>query len=308
MSAGPAVTSPSPPRNEVRTRLWMGLIMALAAAGTLVGDHLLHGWTGRPVHPFLLASILTLTVVGVRELHALLTPFPRPPVWVCLAGCVLIALTNWPVHLGWLAPPGQPWPWLVWMFTALTLAAFLHEMAVFRQPDGTLQRLSLFLFILAYLGLLPCYFVQLRWWPPVDDLAGLRGVAALALVIFVPKGADIGAFFTGRWLGRHRMTPLLSPKKTWEGLAGGLLLSALIAVLITRLLPPLLASDLEAAAFGIVVGGAGVFGDLAESLIKRECRQKDASHVVPGFGGILDVVDSVLFAAPVAYWWLRGGA
>jgi phosphatidate cytidylyltransferase len=58
--------------------------------------------------------------------------------------------------------------------------------------------------------------------------------------------------------------------------------------------------------FGISVGVAGMLGDLAESLIKRDCRQKDASHVVPGFGGVLDVVDAVLFAAPVAYWWLRG--
>ena len=64
-------------------------------------------------------------------------------------------------------------------------------------------------------------------------------------------------------------------------------------------------SDLAAAGFGLTVGIAGVLGDLAESLIKRDCRQKDASQVVPGFGGVLDVVDSVLFAAPVAYWWMR---
>jgi phosphatidate cytidylyltransferase len=104
------------------------------------------------------------------------------------------------------------------------------------------------------------------------------------------------------------MTPVLSPKKTWEGLAGGLVLSALIAVAVNRLVAPVLRGDGEAALFGLAVGVAGVLGDLAESLIKRDCLKKDASAVVPGFGGVLDVVDSVLFAAPVAYWWLhRGG-
>jgi phosphatidate cytidylyltransferase len=156
----------------------------------------------------------------------------------------------------------------------------------------------------AYLGLLPAFFVQLRWWP--DAAPALAGVTALALVIFVPKCGDIGAYFTGRLVGRHAMTPLLSPKKTWEGLAGGLTASVAVAAALNGVLSPILGTHAQAAAFGLAVGVAGVLGDLAESLIKRDCKQKDASHVVPGFGGVLDVVDSVLFAAPVAYWWLLG--
>jgi phosphatidate cytidylyltransferase len=89
-------------------------------------------------------------------------------------------------------------------------------------------------------------------------------------------------------------------------MAGGLVLSAAVAVAINRLAPEsLLHGDVMAAAFGLVVGGVGALGDLAESLIKRDCRQKDASQVVPGFGGVLDVIDAILFAAPVAYVWLR---
>jgi phosphatidate cytidylyltransferase len=102
------------------------------------------------------------------------------------------------------------------------------------------------------------------------------------------------------------MTPVLSPKKTWEGAAGGLAAAVLAAVAIDRLGPE---SVLRRAwaweiGFGLVVGVAGMLGDLAESLIKRDCQSKDASHAVPGFGGVLDVVDAVVFAAPPAYGWL----
>jgi phosphatidate cytidylyltransferase len=104
------------------------------------------------------------------------------------------------------------------------------------------------------------------------------------------------------------MTPVLSPKKTWEGAAGGLLAAVLVTVALDRLGPePLLRQRWWAeAGFGLSVGGAGMLGDLAESLVKRDCRQKDASQAVQGFGGILDVIDAVLLAAPVAYFWLKG--
>ena len=128
---------------------------------------------------------------------------------------------------------------------------------------------------------------------------------ALALSIFVPKGCDIGAYFTGRLIGRHRMTPVLSPKKTWEGAFGGLALAIAVAFGLNSLGPVIPSGPLGTTAFGLTVGIFGMLGDLAESLIKRDCERKDASAAVPGFGGILDVVDSILFAAPVAYWWLH---
>jgi phosphatidate cytidylyltransferase len=131
-----------------------------------------------------------------------------------------------------------------------------------------------------------------------------RSTAALLLAIFVPKCGDIGAYFTGRLLGRHRMAPTLSPKKTWEGASGGVVASVLAAIGINCLGPLVRGGWVAAAALGAAVGIAGIYGDLAESLIKRDCGQKDASQVMPGFGGVLDVVDSILFAAPVAYWWI----
>jgi phosphatidate cytidylyltransferase len=186
------------------------------------------------------------------------------------------------------------------------LAAFVVEMATFHVPGESVARVSLVVWIAAYLGLLPSFLVQLRWLPDLEtSFPNQRATAALMLAIFVPKCGDIGAYFTGRFLGRHRMAPTLSPKKTWEGAAGGVTASVLAAVGIDRLGPVVRGGWTSAALLGAVLGIVGIVGDLAESLIKRDCRQKDASQVVPGFGGVLDVVDSIVFTAPVAYWWIR---
>jgi phosphatidate cytidylyltransferase len=288
--------------SEYQKRLAMGLVMALLAAGVLLADGYLAGWLGRRFYPCLFVSVLLLIVLSCLELHALLATMARPPLWLTLIGPIALGLAGW--------APDDPWRWIASTFAGLVLAYFLYEMAVYREPGNIVMRSALFVWILAYLGLLPAFLLQLRFWPDKPDgpSAEARGAAALALVIFVPKCGDIGAYFTGRYLGRHKMTPLLSPKKTWEGLAGGLAVAVATALLLGWLLVPMFRHGvLEGVLFGLVVGIAGVLGDLAESLIKRDCGAKDASQVVPGFGGILDVVDSVLFAAPVAYWWLRAG-
>jgi phosphatidate cytidylyltransferase len=294
--------------SEYHKRLWMGALMALLAAGALLADGYLATWLGGRFYPCLFVAVLLLIILSCLELHALLAALGRPPLFLTLTGAVLLSLASWSSWLREL--PHDPWRDVAWTFAALVLMYFVYEMAVFRQPGNIVVRTALFVWTLAYLGLLPAFLVQLRFWPDEVDgpSAQARGSAALALVIFVPKCGDIGAYFTGRYLGRHRMTPLLSPKKTWEGFAGGMLTAVATALLLGWLVVPLFRHGaVEAVLFGLVVGVAGVLGDLAESLIKRDCGAKDASRTVPGFGGVLDVVDSVLFAAPVAYWWLRGG-
>lgn len=282
----------------MRTRIWMGAVLIALATAMLVFDQ-----RYRPWYPFLLLFFVVLSLVGCRELVTLLPGEQRPHAGLCLVAVLAVLLANWPAHC-W--GRGDPWRLVLGVFAAAVLAAFLLEMATFREPGHSVMRMALATWTVAYLGVLPSFLAQLRWLPAEDGEAGQRGVGALALAIFVPKFCDIGAYFTGRLLGRHRMTPVLSPKKTWEGLAGGLVLSAVTSVAINRLpsVPPLRAGDWAAVGFGLTVGLAGVLGDLAESLIKRDCRAKDASQVVPGFGGVLDVVDSVIFAAPVAYVWL----
>jgi phosphatidate cytidylyltransferase len=282
----------------LRTRLWMGGVLIALASGVLVVDEFLGPW-----FPFLFVFILALALASCYELLQLLGPAFQLPAWLCYASVATVIVSNWPAHV--FGGPAA-WTWILGTFTAVVLSSFLAEMATYREPGGSVVRIALVILVAAYLGWLPSFLVQLRW--PTSELqpneAAMRASsAALALTIFVPKCCDIGAYFTGRFLGRHRMTPVLSPKKTWEGLTGGLIVAALAAFGINRFGGGL--SDPAALGFGVTVGGAGVLGDLAESLVKRDCQRKDASQAMPGFGGVLDVVDSVLFAAPVAYLWLR---
>lgn len=128
-------------------------------------------------------------------------------------------------------------------------------------------------------------------------------------VLAVTKFGDVGALLTGMWLGRHKMAPAFSPNKTWEGLAGGIILSVLVSlgfVLLFRDWLPGELTLLHAAWSAAFISLAGVFGDLTESAFKREARVKDSGNIIPGIGGFLDLMDSLILAMPMAYFltWL----
>ena len=287
----------------IRTRVVVGLALAAGGFAVLLGDRHLAPW-----YPAFGGLILFVGAVSARELVGLFPAAYLPPAPLAAVAAVLPFAANWyPVVQYTLAPglPGlTPWEAVAIAFAAVVVGAFLWEMAGYQAPGAAVPRLALTVFAAAYLGLLGSFLARLRWLDPDPDRSGLM----LFMAIFVPKAADVGALFAGMAFGRHRMTPRLSPKKTWEGLAGGLAFAAAVAVgfgYIIRTNPVFPGGILEAAAFGVVVGGAGVLGDLAESMVKRDGLAKDASDRIPGFGGLLDVVDSVLFAAPVAYLWFR---
>jgi len=132
------------------------------------------------------------------------------------------------------------------------------------------------------------------------------GLVALVSLIAVVKAGDTGAYTAGRLFGWHKMTPILSPGKTWEGAAGAAIAAPLAAYATLYFMLP--ASERSLALnnwnwliFGLAVGLAGLVGDLAESLLKRDLGRKDSSAYLAGFGGVLDLLDSIFFAAPVAY-------
>lgn len=288
----------------IKTRVLVGSILAFAAAGVLFAD-----WRLAPWFPCLFFCLMAAGVLAGRELVQLFPGAYRPSQAIVIGGILLCLAANWyPTFrheldsAAALPNPVSAFAAVQSVFIAAILAGFLWEMYRFREPGSAVPRLGAHLLAIAYLGVLPSCFIQIRFLP--SDHASLL----LALTICVPKCNDIAAYFTGTFLGRHKMTPLLSPKKTWEGFAGGMAGSVLAAIGLSFAVPegstPVFPAGIgEAAAFGLLVGLAGVLGDLAESLLKRDCHSKDASKSIPGFGGLLDVVDSVLFAAPIAYVW-----
>jgi phosphatidate cytidylyltransferase len=280
----------------LRTRLWMGAVLIALVVGVLAVDEHLAPW-----FPFLFALVVGLALVATFELLHLLPTDVRPASWLCCLGIAAVVAANWIPHLSMTTSP-SPWLMVGVSFAAFVLLVFLVEMATFREPGYSVTRMALAVWLLSYLGLLPSFLMQLRWLPPTPA----HSTAALMLTVFVPKCCDIGAYCTGRVIGKHQMTPALSLKKTWEGAAGGLATAVLAAVLLDRFGPAAVLEESVAAeaGFGLSLGVAGMFGDLAESLVKRDCRHKDASQAVPGYGGVLDVVDAILFAAPVSYVWL----
>lgn len=192
------------------------------------------------------------------------------------------------------------WPLVT---TAIALVGALAvEMRRYRQPGESIANLAAACLSFLYVGVFTSMLVQLRL---VKSEAGLLPLVSLIAVV---KSCDVGAYACGRMFGRHKMSPLISPGKTLEGAAGGIALAVAASYLVfSQLGTSEAAHGIGPGLFGLVVGVTGMFGDLAESLLKRDAGVKDSSEWMPGFGGVLDVIDSVLFAAPVAYlFWAAG--
>lgn len=181
------------------------------------------------------------------------------------------------------------------MVPAFSFLALFLAQAVKFGTEGTIRNVAASFFAVIYIGFLCTFILGIRilWGPWV-----------LLFFIFTVKASDIGAYTLGKLFGRHKMTPRISPGKSWEGLGGAVLFGAVVSIGISSFCG--IMSLLPAAVFGAVFGVLGQMGDLAESMLKRDAAVKDSSSSVPGFGGLLDVIDSPLATAPAAFaaFWL----
>ncbi len=150
-----------------------------------------------------------------------------------------------------------------------------------------------------YLGGLAWFLVALRVKTGETEPRFVGTTMHVVMILLCVKFTDIGAYFTGKNLGKHKLIFWLSPGKTWEGLIGGLVMAAIVGAACSPLIGGL--AWWKGAIFGGIIGFVGQCGDLLESLMKRDAEVKDSGSLVPGFGGVLDIIDSPLVAAPVAY-------
>ncbi len=199
----------------------------------------------------------------------------------------------------WYWPQFIPISQGMYLLGALTLAlaAMLVQQHLQWGNEGALGNCGISCFSMLYLGLLGAFMLGIR----IDV-----GLWAVLMFIFVVKSSDIGAYTFGKLFGKHKLSPRVSPKKTWEGLGGAIVVAALVSMAFASVFG--IMRVWLAPIFGACMAVVGQLSDLSESMLKRDAQQKDSSNCVPGFGGILDVVDSLLFAAPVAYVFFRVAA
>lgn len=302
----------------LRHRLLTGsTLVALFVLAVFVDERWFAPW-----FPCWLVISLIFQCKAAIEISGLLSATSaRPSVNAVLGGVIATTLANWFPHIvreviqradpashGTYQPAAafEVMAWPLWAFIGVVMVAFLTQGVQFSRPGRTMATLSGSVFAITYVGLLGSFVLQMRWFE-----GPIHGVLPLAMLVATAKGADIGAYTLGRIAGRHKLWPSLSPKKTVEGTVGGIVLgtaAALGVAGIGHLIRVPCLTWLEALGYGLLVSVAAQLGDLMESMIKRDCERKDASDTLPGFGGVLDVMDSLLFAGPVAYaYWLALG-
>jgi phosphatidate cytidylyltransferase len=256
--------------------------------------------------PVLLCLTLLIAVRSSWELVGLFRTRSFEPSFVetALLSSVLV-LSAWLPHLealNWLERAGVDSA-LVFGLAVLWLLA--SNALRYQAPGKSMETLGAELLIVSYAGLLLCLTARLRWVGGGEDAT--RGYYVLGSLIIAAKSGDIGAYTFGRLFGRRKMAPLLSPGKTWAGFFGALVVAGLASYLWLQFAHNLFnenwfpGSAIVCLIYGVVVAIAGIVGDLCESLIKRDLGKKDAAALLPGFGGLVDLTDSIVYASPIAY-------
>lgn len=290
----------------LRWRLVLGPILI----AVLIGIFTLDAQAG-PSAPYLLALCLFLAVRSSWELVQLLqTRSFQPNLWLVAACSAAIIAASWFNHTPWAVPAtGNAASALgpAMLVFSLSVVALLVRGAVrYQAPGSSMETLGAELLVLSYVGVLTSVTAQLRWVAGDDT-----GYLALGSLVVVTKCGDTAAYTFGRLFGRKKMSPLLSPGKTWAGAVGALVGGAAGSWAWFHWGTPWLTPHRVPCAltwallYGVVIALTGLVGDLCESLIKRDLGRKDSAPLLPGFGGLLDLLDSVIFSGPVAYaLWL----
>jgi phosphatidate cytidylyltransferase len=234
---------------------------------------------------FGLVAVAAMLAVGeFYQLH--LGPAPWPWwswVGVATTAC-LLGSTQWPTLL----------PDRVVLLTTVVIALCIPMLSAKPTRDALMDGLVLVMGVL-YIGLTLSYLLQIRRLP--------EGTLLIFFLFFVTWAGDTGAYILGKSIGRHALAPVISPKKTYEGLAGGLALACVTALVARGWFLPAF-SFMDCIALAVMLTVVGLIGDLAESAIKRSAGFKDSGARIPGHGGMLDRLDSLLFTGPALYYYV----
>jgi phosphatidate cytidylyltransferase len=229
-------------------------------------------------------------------------------VLIPLAACLptLFRLAGRPqTEVDYVASPD----WPLAALGIMTMVVFIGEMVRYERPGHAVVDAALSIMTMVYVGLCISFWGLLRLHGTSD-----WGITALFSLLLIVKMADTGAFVFGKLFGRNKLTPVLSPGKTWEGAIGGIATACVTSWAFFRFAGPAIIgstyvepSAVASVTYGLLLALAGMAGDLAESLLKRDMERKDSSTWLRGLGGVLDIIDAPLLAGPVAWvCWIMG--
>ena len=280
----------------LKYRLIFGTLMVLFFAGLFWVDGWLDGVLAAgdtPIKATLFCAVIALLAIPAQLEIAALFKNVGAKVFmpVTIVSSVLLA-TSW--YWKQFAADGQ-WFQLhyVMLLSAFSLLAVFVYQARTLGTKGTIINCGASFFSIFYLGFLSSFVLGIR----IEF-----GLWHMIMFIFVVKSSDIGAYTVGRLFGKHKFSPRISPGKTWEGIAGAAVFAAIVSLVFAMCCD--IMNPWAAILFGVLFAYLGQLGDLAESMIKRDADQKDSASRVPGFGGVLDIIDSPLATAPLAYLFM----
>jgi len=274
--------------------LWAIILTALFCGNKAISDY-----------SFLVVMVF-LAVSGLAEFYGIAAK--RDLVcfnyWGIFGGALLIIGTFLQVtgHIGTHGSPARvndfETSFLILFVLGLCLRQFFS-----RSNTAGILAISTTLFGLMYVAWLLNFLQKINFFEGLND----NGKYYVLYFIVVTKFSDTGAYSVGSLIGKHKMIPRISPGKTWEGFGGAIVVSTLASVLFAHFFRDKLAGMnwIHAVILGVVLSVCAVVGDLIESLFKREAGVKDSGNFFPGIGGILDLLDSLLFNAPIMYLYLR---
>jgi len=254
---------------------------------------------------FLLIMVL-LAGLGLAEFYGMVEKreffcFPR---WGIAAGLLLMIFTflHLSGRLGIHDSPARVNDFEVIFLIIFVLGLCLRQF-VSQSSTSAILAISTTLFGLMYVPWLLNFIQKINFFRGIDG----NGNYYVLYFILVTKFSDLGAYCVGSLIGRHKMIPRISPGKTWEGFGGAIVVSTLVSLTFAHFAGNKLfgMTPLHAVILGIVLSCSAVVGDLIESIFKREAGVKDSGKFFPGIGGILDLLDSLLFNAPLMYLYLR---
>jgi len=294
--------SPAPPplsRGKIFLRrlfssviLWTIVLLAIFSKNQLVSNY------------FFLLIMFLLAGSGLAEFYDLARKIGLPCYkgWGIFGGLLLMTATF--LYLSGViatnVAPAEANDFETTFLIIFVLGLCVRQFVSKRNPEA-ITAIATTLFGLMYVPWLLNFIQKINFYPEIN------GKFYVLHFILVTKFSDLGAYVTGSLFGKHKMIPRISPGKTWEGFAGAIVISTLFSIGFARLaqaqVPEL--TVLHATILGIILSSTAVIGDLIESLFKREAGVKDSGKLFPGIGGILDLMDSLLFNAPLMYLYLR---